>query len=114
MKNIKCHDFVCFWCFGILLPFFKVMINLQIVKGPKLSEFEKGRITELKKQGKSHRIIAMEIGHSKTVITNNLKIQSLMEQKPHYLTTVKRKIFQKVKKNTAASLKQIKSSTDSP
>ena len=41
--------------------------------GTKLSEFEKGEITALKKIGKSQREIWKALGHSKTVNCNYLK-----------------------------------------
>ena len=39
----------------------------------KLSEFEKGKITALKRFGKSQREISKALGYSKTVICNYLK-----------------------------------------
>ena len=42
-------------------------------KASKLSEFERGRIVELHKQGLSQRAIAAEVHRSKTVICNFLK-----------------------------------------
>ena len=42
-------------------------------KGNKLSEFEKGEITALKKVGKSQREISKALGCCKTVICNYLK-----------------------------------------
>ena len=39
-----------------------------MAKGTKLSEFEKGEITALKKVGKSQRAISKALGRSKTVI----------------------------------------------
>ena len=41
-------------------------------KASKLSEFERGRIVELHKQGLSQRAIATEVNRSKTVICNFL------------------------------------------
>ena len=42
-------------------------------KGTKLSELEKGEITDLKRVGKSQKEISKAIGRSKTVICNFLK-----------------------------------------
>ena len=42
-------------------------------KGSKLSEFEKGKITALKRVEKSEREIFKALGRSKTVIYNYLK-----------------------------------------
>ena len=44
-----------------------------MAKGSKLSEFEKGEITTLKRVGKSQREILKALGRSKTVICNYLK-----------------------------------------
>ena len=44
-----------------------------MAKGTKLSEFEKGEITALKRVGKSQREILKALGRSKTVICNYLK-----------------------------------------
>ena len=44
-----------------------------MAKGSKLSEFEKGEITALKRVGKSQREIFKALGCSKTVICNYLK-----------------------------------------
>ena len=44
-----------------------------MAKGTKLSEFEKGKITALKRAGKSQREISKALGRSKTVIYNYLK-----------------------------------------
>uniref|UniRef100_A0A096LXL6 Transposase IS30-like HTH domain-containing protein n=1 Tax=Poecilia formosa TaxID=48698 RepID=A0A096LXL6_POEFO len=41
-------------------------------KAKKLTDFERGRIVELHKQGLSQRAIAAEVGHSKTVILHFL------------------------------------------
>ena len=41
------------------------MIKTCMVKGTKLSEFEKGKITALKRVGKSQREIWMALGRSK-------------------------------------------------
>ena len=41
-----------------------------MAKGIKLSEFEKGEITDLKRVGKSQRKILKAIVHSKTFICN--------------------------------------------
>ena len=48
-----------------------------MAKGSKLSEFEKGEITPLKRVGKSLREISNALGCSKTVICNNLKSPSI-------------------------------------
>ena len=44
-----------------------------MAKGTKLSTFEKGKITALKKDRKSEREISKALGESKTVICNYLK-----------------------------------------
>ena len=44
-----------------------------MAKGTKLSEFEKGEITALKRVGKPQREISKALGCSKTVICNYLK-----------------------------------------
>ena len=44
-----------------------------MVKGTRLSEFEKGEITDLKRVGNSQREISKALGHSKTIICNYLK-----------------------------------------
>ena len=44
-----------------------------MAKGTKLSEFEKGVITSLKRVWKSPREISKALGHSKTIICNYLK-----------------------------------------
>ena len=61
-----------------------------MTKGTKLSEFEKGEITALKRVGKSWREISKDLGHSKTIICNHLKIpnkygtRKLAGQKNHH------------------------------
>ena len=44
-----------------------------MAKGTKLSEFEKGEITAMKRVGKSQGEISKVLGRSKTVICNYLK-----------------------------------------
>ena len=44
-----------------------------MAKGTKLSEFEKGEITALKRVGKSQKEISKVLGCSKTIICNYLK-----------------------------------------
>ena len=44
-----------------------------MAKGAKVSKFEKGEITALKRVGKSQREILKALGRSKTVICNYLK-----------------------------------------
>ena len=44
-----------------------------MAKGTKLSEFEKGKITALKRVRKSQREILKALGRSKTIISNYLK-----------------------------------------
>ena len=44
-----------------------------MAKGTKLSEFEKGEITALKRVGKSQRESSKALGRSKTIICNYLK-----------------------------------------
>ena len=45
-----------------------------MAKGTKLSEFEKGEITDLKRVEKSQREISTALGQTKTIICNYLKI----------------------------------------
>ena len=44
-----------------------------MTKGTKLSKFEKGEITALKRDGKSQREISKALGRNKTVFCNYLK-----------------------------------------
>ena len=44
-----------------------------MTKGTKLSEFEKGEITDPKRVGKSQREISKALGRNKTVICNYVK-----------------------------------------
>ena len=45
-------------------------------KRTKLSEFEKGEITTLKRVKKSQKVISKAVGRSKTIICNYLKSQN--------------------------------------
>ena len=49
------------------------ILKTWMPKGIKLSEFEKGKITDLKRVGKSHGEISKAFGCSKTVICYYLK-----------------------------------------
>ena len=56
------------------------MLKTWMAKGSKLSEFEKGKITALKRVGKSKREISKVLECSKAVITITWKVQISMEQ----------------------------------
>ena len=47
-----------------------------MVKATKLSDFDKGKITALKRVGRSQREISKALGCNKTVICNYLKSQN--------------------------------------
>ena len=77
-----------------------------MAKGTKLSEFEKGDITALKRVGKSMREILKALGCSKTVICNYLKSPNKYgtrkpTDRPERLSPqIKRRIDREVKKKT--------------
>ena len=91
-----------------------------MAKGTKLSEFEKGEITALKRVGKSQREISKALGCSKTVICNYLKSPNKYgTRKPtgrleKLLTLSKRRIFRRVKKKTSSTSKILKFLVDAP
>ena len=86
-------------------------------KGTKLSEFEKGEITALKRVGKSWEI-SKALGHSKTIICNYLKSPNKYGTRkpigrPEKLSPqFKRRIVHKVKKKTSSTSKILKSLAD--
>ena len=71
------------------------MLKIQIVKGTKLSEFEKGEITALKRVGKSQREISKGLGRNKTVICNYLKSPNKLERENHHMSKQNFKIKHK-------------------
>ena len=89
-----------------------------MVKGTKLSEFEKGEITALKRVRKSQREILKALGYSKIVICNYLK--SPIKYRTRKLTgrpeklspQIKRRIVHEVKKKTLSTSKILKSLVD--
>ena len=87
-------------------------------KASKLSEFERGRIIELHKQGLSQRAIAAEVNRSKTVICNFLKgpesygtAKSSCRPKQIFLA-LSRSIIQVVSQDRGRSSRQTKALTD--
>ncbi len=91
-----------------------------MAKGTKLSEFEKGDITALKRVGKSQREISKNLGRSKTVTWNYVRIPKKYGTikptcKPEKLSLqFKRRIVCKVKKKTLSISKILKSQVDAP
>ena len=91
-----------------------------MVKGNKLSEFEKGEITALKRVGKSLREILKAFGRSKTVICNYLKspnkygIRKLTGRPEKLSPQFKRRNVREVKKKTSSTSKILKSLVDTP
>ena len=91
-----------------------------MVTRTKLSEFEKGKITTLKRIGKSQREILKTLGHSKTLISNYLKSPDEYGTrkptgKPEKLSPqFKRRIVREVKKKTLSTSKILKSLVDVP
>lgn len=89
-----------------------------MAKGTKLTDFERGRIIELRKQGLSQRAIAAEVGRSKTVILNFLKDPESYGRKkssgrPKKISPVlSRRIRRTVRQDTGRSSSQIKALTD--
>ena len=89
-----------------------------MVKGTRLSEFDKGEITTLKTVGKSQREIWKVVGCSKTVIYNYLKspnkygIRKLTGRPEKLLPQFKKKIVCEVKKKTLSTSKILKSQMD--
>ena len=91
-----------------------------MAKGTKLSEFEKGEITALKRIGKSQREISKVFGHSKTFICNYLKSPNKYKtRKPtgrseKLSPQFKRRIVREVKRKTSSTSKILKSLVDTP
>uniref|UniRef100_A0A3P8S1N2 Transposase IS30-like HTH domain-containing protein n=1 Tax=Amphiprion percula TaxID=161767 RepID=A0A3P8S1N2_AMPPE len=88
-----------------------------MAKAKKLSLLERGRIVELHKQGLSQRVIAAEVGRSKTVILNFLKDPEHYGTKkssgrPKKITpALSRRIRLAVRQDTGWSSTQIKALT---
>ena len=85
-----------------------------MAKGTKLSEFEKGKITALKRVGKSQSEISKALGCSKTVICNYLKNPNKygtrkLTGRPEKLSPQFKRIGHEVKKKTLSTLKILKS-----
>ena len=81
-----------------------------MAKGTKLSEFEEGKITPLKRVGKSQREILKALGCCKIVICNYLKSPNKYGPKnptgrPEKLSPQFKRIVHKVKKKTLSTLK---------
>ena len=91
-----------------------------MAKGTKLSEFEKGEITALKRVEVSQREISKAFGCSKTVMGNYLKspykygILKPTGRSEKWSPQFKRKIVREVKKKTSSTSKILKSLVDSP
>ena len=91
-----------------------------MTKETKLTEFEKGECTALKRVGKSQREIFKASGHSKTVICNYLKSPNKygtrkLTDNPEKLSPVfKRRIVRKIKKKISSTSKILKSLVDIP
>lgn len=87
-------------------------------KASKLSEFERGRIVELQKQGLSQRAIAAEVQRSKTVICNFLKDPerygtAKSSGRPKKISpALSRRIKRVVSQDRGRSSRQIKALTD--
>ena len=91
-----------------------------MAKETKLSEFEKGEITALKRVGKSQKEISKVLKRSKTVICNCLKSPNKYGTRkpsgrpeklsPHF----KRRILREVKTKISSTSKILKSLVDSP
>ena len=84
-----------------------------MAKGTKLSEFEKGENTALKRVGKSQREISKALGRSKAVICNYLKSPNEYRTRkptgrPEKLSSqFKRRIVHEVKKKLCQHKKNI-------
>ena len=80
-----------------------------MAKGTKLSEFEKGEFTALKRVGKYQREISKALGRSKTVICNDLKSPNKYGIRKHtgrpeeLSPQFKRKIVRYIKKKTLST-----------
>ena len=86
-----------------------------MAKGTKLSEFEKGEITTLKRFGKSEWEILKVLGRSKTIICHYLKSPNkyVTRKQEKLLPQFKRRIVCKLKKTSSTS-KILKSLVDVP
>ena len=77
-----------------------------MAKGTKLSEFEKGEITALKRVGKSQREILKALGLRKTVTCNYLKspnkygTRKLTDRPKKIITTIQEKCSRSKKENS--------------
>ena len=91
-----------------------------MAKGTKLSDFEKGEITALKRVGKFQREISKALGRSKTVIWNYLRSPNKYgTRKPtgrreKFSPLFKRRIVRKVKKKTSSTSKILKPFVNTP
>ena len=86
----------------------------------KLSEFEKGKVTALKRVRKSQREIPKALDRSKTLICNYAKSLNKYgtrkpTDRPEKLSPqVKRRIVREVKRKTSSTSKILKSFVDAP
>ena len=91
-----------------------------MAKGTKLSEFEKGEITALKRVGKSQREFSKVLGRSKTITSNYLKSPEKCGTRnptgrPENLSPqFKRRTVCEGKKETLSTSKILKSLVDAP
>ena len=91
-----------------------------MAKGIKLSEFEKGEITALKRVGKTQREISKALGHCKIIICNYLKSPNKygtrkLTCRPEKLSQqFKMRIVCEVKKKTPSTSKILSSLVDVP
>ena len=82
-----------------------------MTKETKLSEFEKGKITALKRMGKSKRELSKALRCSKTIICNYLKSSNMCETRkltgrPETLSPqFKRRIVREVRKEISLTSK---------
>ena len=90
------------------------ILKTQMAKGTKLSVFEKGEITALKRVRKSQREISKALGSSKIVISNYLKspnkygTRKLIGRPEKLSPQFKRRIVCNVKKKTSSTSKILK------
>ena len=91
-----------------------------MAKETKLSGFEKGEITALKRVRKSQREISKALGHNKTVICNSLKspnkyeTRKLTDRPEKLFPQFKSRIVHEEKKKTSSTSKILKSLVDAP
>ena len=91
-----------------------------MTKGIKLSEFDKGEITDLKRVGKSQREISKALGCSKTIFCDYLKSLNKYGTRKStggpekWSPQFKRRIVHEVKKKTSSRAKILKSLVDAP